>query len=189
MRIYSTKMIAFYLGYFACILSSLYAVLSNNTLHSLFGLISTCISFAIILFLINVNFIGTLIIIVYMGAIAMLMMFVFMMIGSSDKVDIKEKKIIYILPTIFIFIVASVFCYYINHNINMYEFANISLLDIAMNLYTKFITEFQIVGLILFVSMFGSVAIVLQYKTRSKLKDYVSKQTSISKSDRVTYDE
>ncbi len=119
----------------------------------------------------------------------MLMMFVFMMIGSTDKIHIKERKIIYVLPIIFIFVVASVFCYYISHNINTHEFANISLLEIAMNLYTKFIIEFQIVGLILFVSMFGSVAIVLQYKTRSKLKDYVSMQTSISKSDRITYHE
>jgi NADH-quinone oxidoreductase subunit J len=182
-------MIAFFLAYFSCVVSAFYAVLSHNTLHALFGLISTCLSLAVILFLINVNFIGTLIIIVYMGAITMLMMFVFMMIGGTERIDIKHKKIKYILPIIFIFIVASVFCYYINHNINTHEFSDVSLSTIAMNLYTKFIVEFQIVALILFISMFGSVAIVLQYKTRSKLKDYASRQISVSKSDRITYHE
>jgi NADH-quinone oxidoreductase subunit J len=182
-------MIAFFLAYFSCVVSAFYAVLSHNTLHALFGLISTCLSLAVILFLINVNFIGTLIIIVYMGAIAMLMMFVFMMIGSTEKIKTKGRKFVYTIPMLFIFIIASVFLYYINHNINIHEFSNIQLVNIAMNLYTNFIIEFQIVGLILFVSMFGSVAIVIQYKTRSKLKDYASRQISVSKSDRITYHE
>ena len=61
--------------YFLIILSALLMIFSNNPIHSVLFLIAIFVNVSIICILFNIDFLGLLILIVYVGAIAILFLF------------------------------------------------------------------------------------------------------------------
>jgi NADH:ubiquinone oxidoreductase subunit 6 (subunit J) len=74
---------------FLLLLSSIFVFISKNPVHSVLFLILTFCNAAGILFLFNAEFLGLVFIIIYVGAIAVLFLFVVMMLNvkiySSDE--------------------------------------------------------------------------------------------------------
>ena len=171
---------------------------SKNTVHSVFFLILDFISISCLFIMIGAEFLGMIMLIVYVGAVAVLFLFVVMMLNvaqqknqwfSSDTSS-RHIPVGLIISAIIFFeliIVIGGWKYKpdlvnsINSSINS-EITNTHSLGLV--LYTDYIHIFQISGMILLIAMIG--AIVLTYRQREGVKkqSYV-KQISRERSEGV----
>ena len=174
--------IFFYTFSLIAIFSAIMVVASKNTVHSVFFLILDFISISCLFIMIGAEFLGMIMLIVYVGAVAVLFLFVVMMLNvaqqknqwfesTSDNTHIPIGLLISVVIFFELVIVVGGWKYKpdllssvsvgINQNItNTHAIGNI--------LYTDYIHLFQLSGMILLVAMIG--AIVLTYRKRSGIK-------------------
>ena len=191
--------IFFYIFSFIAVISAIMVTASKNTIHSVFFLILDFISISCLFIMIGAEFLGMIMLIVYVGAVAVLFLFVVMMLNVSQQ---KNKWFeasagyshmpIGILIGIIIFfeliIVIGGWKYKpellssISQDIFSTKTNTHSIGDV---LYTDYIHLFQLCGVILLVAMIG--AIVLTYKKRTGIKkqSYIS-QISRERSDSIS---
>lgn len=107
---------------FATLLSSVFSITSKNPVISVIFLISTFVSGAGYLILIGINFVGISYIIVYVGAIAVLFLFVIMMINikltdilETGSQYTKNLPLAIAIGSLFIFIIFSIIPYNYNN--------------------------------------------------------------------------
>ena len=191
--------IFFYTFSLIAIFSAIMVIASKNTVHSVFFLILDFISISCLFIMIGAEFLGMIMLIVYVGAVAVLFLFVVMMlnvaqqknqwfVSNSDNTHIPIGLLISVVIFFELVIVVGGWKYKpdllssvsveINQNItNTHAIGNI--------LYTDYIHLFQLSGMILLVAMIG--AIVLTYRKRSGIKrqSYLS-QISREKSEGVS---
>ena len=184
----------FYFFSFLILSSSILVIFSNNAVHSVLYLIFTFFNSAILFLLMNAEFLAMTIVIVYVGAIAVLFLFVVMMLNITES-EIKEGFLKYfpfglILIAIFISELFLVFNFQnfpipenVKINVNeamLIESSNTKL--IGLFLYTDYFIIFQISGFILLLAMIG--AIVLAQSDERKLKSTSSiSQKKVRKKD------
>ena len=184
----------FYFFSFLIISSSILVIFSNNAVHSVLFLIFTFFNSAILFLLMNAEFLAMTIVIVYVGAIAVLFLFVVMMLNISES-EIKEGFLKYfpfglILIAIFItelFLIFNFDNFPVSENvkidineIDLIEASNTKL--IGLFLYTDYFIIFQISGFILLLAMIG--AIVLAKSDEDKIKSTSSiSQKKVKKED------
>ena len=174
--------IFFYTFSFIAILSAIMVTVSRNTVHSGFFLILDFISVSCLFIMIGAEFLGMIMLIVYVGAVAVLFLFVVMMLNvveqkntsfesSSDGKHIPIGLLISLIIFFELIIVIGGWKYKpdflnsISLNISS-ELTNTHSLGYV--LYTDYIHLFQLSGIILLVAMVG--AIVLTFRKRSGLK-------------------
>ena len=155
---------------------------SKNTVHSVFFLILDFISISCLFIMIGAEFIGMMMLIVYVGAVAVLFLFVVMMLNVANQKNewfgsaINSSHIpMGLIVSVVIFMeliivlggwkfkpnVISSSSIIVNQNIsNTHSIGNV--------LYTDYILTFQLSGMILLVAMIG--AIVLTFRKRSGIK-------------------
>ena len=75
----------FYLFSFIAIISAIMLTVSRNTVHSVFFLILDFISISCLFIMIGAEFLGMIMLIVYVGAVAVLFLFVVMMLNVSQQ--------------------------------------------------------------------------------------------------------
>lgn len=165
------NIIAFYIISSITVLSCLSVVFSSNPVHSVLFLIFTFFNVAVLFLISNAEFLAMTLIIVYVGAVAVLFLFVVMMLNINE-VLIKEGFLKYfpfgfILITIFLLELFFVFKDITVEN-NSSSKMNISELlnrgntnteSIGMFLYTDFFIVFQISGFLLLVAMIGAIVL------------------------------
>lgn len=171
------------------ILSSFFVFLSDNPVHSVLFLILAFCNASSILFLFNVDFLGVLFIIIYVGAIAVLFLFVVMMLN----VKLYSTQTSQYIPFIFLGSLILLIQIFLNlsvifddhiDNITFSVFGisldNLSNIDIfGQGLYNYFLITFLIAGLILLVAMIGAIVLTLNYRSHRKTELF-SKQLSRS---------
>tara|TARA_Y100000996_G_C22424635_1_gene602947 strand:- start:104 stop:736 length:633 start_codon:yes stop_codon:yes gene_type:complete len=174
--------IFFYVFSTIAIISAIMVTASKNTVHSVFFLILDFISISCLFIMIGAEFLGMIMLIVYVGAVAVLFLFVVMMLNVTQQKNqwfssvnsSKHIPIGLIISTIIFFeliIVIGGWKYKpellndLNNSVN-YELTNTH--SIGQILYTDYIHIFQISGMILLIAMIG--AIVLTFRQRSGLK-------------------
>jgi len=179
-------MILFYIFSLVLIISSLMVILVKNPVYSVLFLIMSFIMATGLLFLLESEFMALIFIIIYVGAIAVLFLFVIMMLNikvvNSFKDILKYFPIGYFLGFIFLFEVLLVLLnnyqnnpynnnFLFNFNINWLNKPD-TLSDIeaiGQILYTYYILQFLIAGLLLLLAVIGSVVLTLKKKNK-KLK-------------------
>lgn len=177
--------ILFYLFSFVLIASALVVVSTRNMVHSVMFLILTFFNAAALFVLLGAEFIAMLLIVVYVGAIAVLFLFVVMMLN----VDTSAIKARLSLHTPLLFCVAIVFFLEIFLVLKVSSAGNYqtaSLFPIKAGthnvnalgevLYTQFFLPFQLAGGILFVAMIGAIVLTLRNKNRFVRKQKISDQ-------------
>ena len=175
--------IFFYIFSIIAVFSAIMVTVSRNTVHSVFFLILDFISISCLFIMIGAEFIGMIMLIVYVGAVAVLFLFVVMMFNVSQQYNdqLREKKnfnhipIGLLISTVIFFeliIVAGGWKYkpellksfssigIDSNTTNTHEIGNV--------LYTDYIHIFQLSGMILLVAMIG--AIVLTFRKREGIK-------------------
>ena len=173
-------LILFYFFSFVLILSSLFVVFSSNPVHSVLFLIFTFFNAAVIFLLSNAEFLAMTLLIVYVGAVAVLFLFVVMMLNIKEVI-LKEGFLKYfpfgmLLISIFLIELFMIFnntdfSQAIGMGININELiasGNENTKSIGLFLYTDFFIIFQISGFMLLVAMIG--AIVLAHDENYNLK-------------------
>ena len=172
---------------------------SKNTVHSVFFLILDFISISCLFIMIGAEFVGMIMLIVYVGAVAVLFLFVVMMLNVSLQKNewfVAERGSSHIpvgiIVSIIIFfeliIVVGGWKFKPNLNPDSLDLNFISektnTHSIGEVLYTDYIHLFQLSGMILLVAMIG--AIVLTFRKRSGIKKQsYFKQVSRERSDGV----
>ena len=174
--------IFFYTFSLIAILSAIMVTVSRNTVHSVFFLILDFISISCLFIMIGAEFLGMIMLIVYVGAVAVLFLFVVMMLNvveqkntlfesASDGKHIPIGLLISLIIFFEVIIVIGGWKYKpdllnsISLNISS-ELTNTHAIGYV--LYTDYIHLFQLSGIILLVAMVG--AIVLTFRKRSGLK-------------------
>lgn len=153
------------------ILTCLLIVLSRNPIHSILFLILLFFESTAILILFNVEFISLLLIIVYVGAIAVLFLFVVMMLQVKSE-PFTLFFFIVLLFSIFLFIIfennlfleKNYFSFNIIQGLNDYFINFDSIKDIetlGQVLYNYYPSLFIIAGLLLLVALIGSIILTI----------------------------
>ena len=139
-------MVTFFLNLLAIgtILSSIFSITSKNPIISVIFLIITFVQAAGYLILIGVNFIGISYIVIYVGAIAVLFLFIIMMINIK-LTDILESGIQYTKNLPLAIAIGSLFLYII-YTIIPFNFYNDPILYTIINKLILFNTEYNIIA-------------------------------------------
>ena len=191
--------IFFYFFSIIAIFSAIMVVASKNTVYSVFYLILDFISISCLFIMIGAEFLGMIMLIVYVGAVAVLFLFVVMMLNVSGTKDEQfKRKFSYShisfgsLISLIIFLELIIVVGGWKYKPNIVETSSIRIDKDFTNthaignvIYTDYIHLFQLAGLILLVSMIG--AIVLTYRKREGIKKQsYFKQISREKKEAVT---
>ena len=190
--------IFFYIFSFIAIFSAIMVTVSKNTVHSVFFLILDFISISCLFIMIGAEFLGMIMLIVYVGAVAILFLFVVMMLNVAQQKSewfISRDKSTHIpiglLVSLIIFFELIIVIGGWKYKPDLADTAsieinpNITNTELLGNLiYTDYIHLFQLSGMILLVAMIG--AIVLTFRERSGVrKQSYFKQISREKKDGV----
>ena len=174
--------IFFYFFSIIAIFSSLMVITSRSTINSVFFLILDFISISCLFIMIGAEFLGMIMLIVYVGAVAVLFLFVVMMLNVAQQKNqwfgsSKSSSHIPIglLVSLIIFFEIIIVVGGWKYKPNLLNSSTIVISENISNthslgnvLYTDYIHLFQISGMILLVAMIG--AIVLTFRQREGLK-------------------
>ena len=186
----------FYFFSFIAVISAIMVTVSKNTVHSVFFLILDFISISSLFIMIGAEFLGMIMLIVYVGAVAVLFLFVVMMLNvakqkntwfksSTNSAHIPIGLLVSIIIFFEVIIVIGGWKYKpeLSNKIAISEITNTH--SIGNVLYTDYIHLFQLSGMILLVAMIG--AIVLTFRKRDGLKrQSYFKQLSRERNDGVS---
>ena len=191
--------IFFYFFSIIAVFSAIMVIASQNTVHSVFFLILDFISISCLFIMIGAEFLGMIMLIVYVGAVAVLFLFVVMMLNVAQQKDEWFKGKIFTshipfgsLIGIIIFLELIIVIGGWKYKPNLIETSSIQIDNNFTNthalgnvIYTDYIHLFQLAGLILLVAMIG--AIVLTYRKREGVKrQSYFRQVSREKEEGVT---
>lgn len=175
--------------------SAFFVISSRNPIHSVMSLVLVFLSSAGLLFCLNAEFLALCFIIVYVGAIAILFLFIVMMlevkIGDNSLSFFANGPVNYLLIFFFFLEIASPLIQFIGSFDSVFLDSNyffyVSWLEqidyitninlIGQLLYTYYFVYFLMAGLILYIAMIGALMLTLSLNRISK-KQIVYKQLS-----------
>lgn len=175
---------------FLLIFSAILVISAQNPVHSVFFLVLVFLTSAFLLFLLEIEFISLLFVLVYVGAIAVLFLFVVMMLDI--KITKSEKDFLVYLPMgsflgviffleVFLTLQENFVSFlpmasqeiYTNWLISIDSLSNIEVL--GQLLYTYYFFYFLVAGIILLVAMVGAIVLTLSFTQKAK-HQFVFKQ-------------
>ena len=188
--------LSFYLFSSVAVLSALMVISAKNPVHSVLFLILSFVNASGLFVLLGAEFLAMILVVVYVGAVAVLFLFVVMML-DINFIKLREGFLQY-LPfgvLLGIVLIAELGILFLTksfsqNNLIIYlkfpaitEIENTKMLGSV--LYTKYFFLFQISGLILLVAMIGSITLTLRYKNKSK-KQIIYNQNNLDVSQAIT---
>ena len=181
--------IFFYFFSIIAIFSSLMVITSRSTVNSVFFLILDFISVGCLFIMVGAEFLGMIILIVYVGAVAVLFLFVVMMLNVAEQkqswfigkrsTHIPSGLIVSILIFLELLVVVGGWKYkddfMSSSTLSVSEVSNTHQLGLVM--YTDYILYFQIAGVILLLSMIGTILLTFRERTGVKKQSYLRQMT------------
>ncbi len=173
--------IAFYVLAVIAVISAFAVISARNPVHSVLFLILTFFTAAGLFVLLGAEFLAMLLVIVYVGAVAVLFLFVVMML-DVDFVELKQGFLSYmpigaliaaaLLAELGLVASASVSTNGAPIAIGPAENTGITNAEaIGQVLYTEYLLVFQMAGLVLFVAMVGAIVLTLRHRPGVKKQD------------------
>ncbi|MCB1782915.1 MAG: NADH-quinone oxidoreductase subunit J [Alphaproteobacteria bacterium] len=168
--------LAFYLFAVVLVLSALMVITARNPVHSVLFLILAFFNAAGLFVLLGAEFIGMILVIVYVGAVAVLFLFVVMMldINFSDlrKGAMQFVPIGLLIGGILLFELGTLYATWQFAPAVQEKLAAAASVAIEADntkalgeiLYTKYFLPFQMAGMILFVAMIGAIVLTLRHR-------------------------
>jgi NADH-quinone oxidoreductase subunit J len=171
----------FYLFAGICVASAVMVVVSRNPVHSVLYLILAFVNASGLFVLMGAEFLAMILIVVYVGAVAVLFLFVIMML-DVDFSELREGFLEYmpiglVIGGVFLFeLLLTVGFWVINPATSKAITAaipsNVSNTEaLGLVLYTKYIHYFQLAGMVLLVAMIGAIVLTLRHKVNVKRQD------------------
>ena len=176
--------IFFYIFSIIAVISAIMVTVSKNTVHSVFFLILDFISISCLFIMIGAEFLGMIMLIVYVGAVAVLFLFVVMMLNVAEQKQswfIGKKSnhipiglIVSVLILLELLVVVGGWKYkddlMSSSTLNMSNISNTHQLGLVM--YTDYILYFQLAGVILLLSMIGAILLTFRQRKGVKKQSY-----------------
>jgi len=170
--------LAFYLFAISVLVGGLFTVTSRNPVHSVLWLILSFLSAAGLFVLLGAEFVAMLLIIVYVGAVAVLFLFVVMML-DVDFAELKAEMAKYMPLALLIGVILLMqlgLAYGAWETSDGAEAARGAVTPegventaaLGLLIYDKYFLLFQLSGLILLVAMVGAIALTLRHRTDIK---------------------
>ena len=194
----TASLLSFYIFSAVMLLSSLMVISSRNPVHSVLFLILAFFNAAGLFVILHAEFLAMILIIVYVGAVAVLFLFVVMMLDF--RISLEKSNILQYMPIgIFVGLVfiSELIIVLVNTELDL---ENIQILSnplsnfggltnteaIGSILYTDYILYFQVSGIILLVAMVGSIVLTLREREgvkRQSIPDQLSRGSQIELKD------
>lgn len=165
---------------------SFFVAFSTNPMDSVISLILTFCFAAVALFLFNVEFLGLIFIIIYVGAIAVLFLFVIMMLNIKNQDESFFKTGVFDARFMLSLILFSLFSIYFYKNLSLVFSADIEVFSnnfsvinnifdslnnidvVGQALYNYYLSCVLLCGLILLVALVGSIVLTLKFTAHAK---------------------
>ena len=189
--------IFFYIFSVIAVVSAIMVTASKNTVHSVFFLILDFISISCLFIMIGAEFLGMIMLIVYVGAVAVLFLFVVMMLNVAQQKNqwfIAKNSSGHIpvglLISAIIFFELIIVIGGWKYKPDLFETTNLITNEISNThslgqvLYTDYIHIFQISGMILLIAMIGAIVLTFRQREGVKKQSYL-KQISRERSEGV----
>ena len=187
--------LTFYLFSSVAVLSALMVISAKNPVHSVLFLILSFVNASGLFVLLGAEFLAMILVVVYVGAVAVLFLFVVMML-DINYIKLREGFLQYLpfgalLGIVLVIELGILFLTDTSSNINsskaslepkIYEIENTKM--IGKILYTKYFYLFQICGIILLVAMIGSITLTLRDKGGVKRQN-IDNQNSVDASNAI----
>ena len=176
----------FYFFSTIAVFAAIMVIVSRNTVYSVFFLILVFISISILFIMIGAEFLGMIMLIVYVGAVAVLFLFVVMMLNITEQLtkqssrkglvnNISVGSIIGVIIFLELLVVIGGWKYkgtfvpLSTTNFNL-DISNTHALGNV--LYTDYIHLFQISGMILLIAMIGAITLTFSKRENIKRQSY-----------------
>ena len=176
----------FYFFSTIAVFASIMVTVSRNTVYSVFFLILVFVTVSILFIMIGAEFLGMIMLIVYVGAVAVLFLFVVMMLNITEQTvkrstrkgfinNISVGLIVGLIIFLELLVVVGGWKYkgtfvpLSSTSLNL-EISNTHALGNV--LYTDYIHLFQIVGMILLISMIGAITLTFSKRENIKRQSY-----------------
>lgn len=184
-------LIAFWSIALVVILSAMLVIMARNPVHSVLWLILAFFSSAGLMVLIGAEFLAMLLIVVYVGAVAVLFLFVVMML-DVDFVELRQGSLGYWPFALLIgavLIAEMGLVWGASGTLTFDSFdpspgADTNTEAIGAVMYTQYLLLFQLAGVILLVAMIGAIVLTLRHRPNVKRQD-VGKQTGRRRADAI----
>ena len=183
--------IFFYLFAVVCIASAIMVIAARNPVHSVLFLILAFVDAAGLFVLVGAEFLAMILIVVYVGAVAVLFLFVVMML-DVDFTELRHGFLNYLpvgglvgvilLIELFFVIVTWVIAPDVPKVIAAPIASDVSNTQaLGLVLYTRYVYFFEAAGMILLVAMIGAIVMTLQHKAgvkRQSIAEQVARRRS-----------
>ncbi len=193
-----THAIFFYIFSFIAIVSAIMLTVSKNTVHSVFFLILDFISISCLFIMIGAEFLGMIMLIVYVGAVAVLFLFVVMMLNVAQQKNewFGARKSnshipIGLLVSLIVFFELIIVIGGWKYKTNIQDSISLNISSELSNthslgnvIYTDYILLFQLSGMILLVAMIGAIVLTFRHRSGLKRQSYI-KQISRDRAEGV----
>ena len=176
----------FYFFSTIAVFAAIMVTVSRNTVYSVFFLILVFITISILFIMIGAEFLGMIMLIVYVGAVAVLFLFVVMMLNITEQLtkrssrkglinNISVGSIVSLIIFLELLVVVGGWKY-------KGTFVPLSTSNLNLNLtnthaignvlYTEYIYLFQVSGIILLVAMVGAISLTFSKRENIKRQNY-----------------
>ena len=176
----------FYFFSTIAVFAAIMVTVSRNTVYSVFFLILVFISISILFIMIGAEFLGMIMLIVYVGAVAVLFLFVVMMLNITEQLTKRSSRkglinniSVGAIVSVIIFLELLVVVGGWKYKGTFVPLSNINLNQHVSNthalgniLYTDYIHLFQISGMILLVAMIGAITLTFTKRENVKRQNY-----------------
>ena len=185
----------FYVFSSLLLISSVFVIISQNAIFSVLFLVLSFLSASCLLFLLKCEFLSIVFILIYVGAIAILFLFVVMMLDlktlNNKKDSLKYLPFGFVIGTVFLteilLIVKETFKsnpyqsdvfynFYINWYDKMDYFTEIQTLGQVV--YTQYVLQFLIAGNVLLLATLAAVVLTINTKKEKSKTQIIFKQLS-----------
>lgn len=181
--------------FFSCILiiASVCVVYIKNPVVSVLSLIVCFFNAAAIFILLNAEYLAFTLVIVYVGAVAVLFLFVVMLLAVKNEKNSfiqSHKKVLFCMAflllgeLLFVFVTKNNCC--VHDDLSIFSMSSIeaetNIHALAQLLYTHYFLAFQLSGIVLLIAMIGAIVLVYE-KTNSFLRQNIRAQLMRTKQD------
>ena len=187
--------ITFYIFSLVAVLSALMVISARNPVHSVLFLILSFVNASGLFVLLGAEFLAMILVVVYVGAVAVLFLFVVMML-DINFVKLREGFLQYLpfgalLGIVLIIELGILFLTKSFSENSLSKFVELPIMNEVENtkligqvLYTNYFYLFQISGLILLVAMVGSITLTLRDRGQVKRQN-ISQQNYLDANDSI----
>ena len=183
----------FFLFSSIALISAMMVILTSNPVYSALFLILVFFNSGLLILLLDLEFLALIFILIYIGAIMVLVLFVIMMLDIKQTTLYLNMSYYFFISGFFLIILASEFLYFISSDLTsfqtntFYSYLNwfglilevSNIRNLGLYLYTYFSFYLIVAGLILLIAMLGAISLTLEDTPTQNKQQQLFKQLNV----------